>query len=1070
MRWYIAVPNKYFANRERIYTTMIQNDLLSFGALLKSFRTRRHFTQQQLAVALGMHRHAVGRWEQGDFLPASKAIVLEAAKQLHLSEQETRQLLETSLIAHAPHWLLPLPRNPFFTGREEILETLHVHLGVEQAMALTQSYALYGLGGVGKTQIALEYAYRYALEYNAVFWIGAETSETIVSGLLHIAEVLQLPGRDDKDQQRVVAAVQRWLTTHNQWLLIWDNVEDLALFRRSLPPTRQGAILITMRRQALGTLARGIDLLPMEQEDGILFLLRRTKILQPEVTSEQMCQFASQMPSSYTAAAELVTVMGGLPLALDQAGAYIEETQCGIPAYLELFRSQRVALLQQRGEELWNHPESVTTTFTLAITMAVACHPAVSDLLQVCALLQPDGIPEELFGANATYPGTALAPLTTNPLAFDHVISILLSLSLVKRQPEAHTLSIHRLMQAVQLERMSKQAQALWQRRVLHALNSVFPEVTPEVWGQCERLLPHMLACASVVSDAAEEDLIAVLRKAANYLQARAQYDQAEPLYQRAVALGEKVLEREHPDLATLLNELGTLYTAQGKYEQAKPLYQQALQIRERVFSSEHPLIADSLHEMAHLHSLQGDFQKSEVLFKQALQIWEQTFGCEHALTARVCYRLAALYLKQGRLDEAEPLYQRALQIQERILGLAHPEWATSLNGLAILYQEQGKYEQAESLFRQVQQIREQLFGPEHPQVAVPLFSLALISAQQGRLDEAESLYQRTLQIWEQALGPTHPDVASPLNGLANIYLRQEKLELAQLLGQRALQIWEQALGPTHPNVGYPLNTLATIYHKQGKLELAQPLYWRSLQIWEQAFGSEHPTTAVSLNGLANLLSLQERDEQAETFYQRALQIREQQLGHHPDTAQTLHDLALFREKQGRLSEALSLASQTLHIRSQLLGDTHSETVATQALYTQLIQKEAQALKEVAAESNTEGTPDPYNKELHIAKASLPLYTTIDPSSAENDPLQAFLAACCELHPRAWCRSADLWNAYECWVQKYQEHFPLSRRGFTAQMKAHGYRADRTESARIWRGVSIIPQAPQQNMTEHDRT
>ncbi|HEU5226567.1 MAG TPA: helix-turn-helix domain-containing protein [Ktedonobacteraceae bacterium] len=297
--------------------SLTEHDVASFGALLKTFRKRRRLTQQQLAATIGMHRSTITRWEQGDVLPESKTLVLELARHLRLDDQETRHLLEASLTALAPYWLVSLPRNPFFTGREEILEALHRQLGMDQAVALTQSSALHGLGGVGKTQTALEYVYRYALEYSAVFWIGAETEESIVSSLLHIAEVLQLPERDDEDQQRVVAAVQRWLNMHGQWLLVWDNVEDLALLDRFLPSTRSGAMLITTRRQTLGTFARGLPLLPMEQEEGMLFLLRRAKVLVPEATCEHLRRFAEQMPAEYRAAEELVTVMGGLPLALD---------------------------------------------------------------------------------------------------------------------------------------------------------------------------------------------------------------------------------------------------------------------------------------------------------------------------------------------------------------------------------------------------------------------------------------------------------------------------------------------------------------------------------------------------------------------------------------------------------------------------------------------------------------------------------------------------------------------------------------------------------------------------------
>lgn len=454
---------------------MTHGTFASFGAVLKGFRTRRKLTQQTLAEKLGVRRNTIGSWERGDFLPQSKGVVLELARHLHLDDEEIRQLLEASLIL-APYWLVPLRRNPYFTGREEILETIHMQLGFDQTVALTQSSALHGLGGIGKTQIALEYAYRHALEYSAVFWIGAETDEQIVASFLHIAETLQLPERENEDQQRIIAAVQRWLNTHSQWLLIWDNVEDLDILHRFLPCARSGAILITTRGLALGTLARGLDLLPMGHIESILFLLRRAKVLALEAINEPVRQFAEQFPVSYQAAAELVETLGGLPLALDQAGAYLEETHCGLPAYLDLFRTRQDALLQRRGEGIQDHPASVSTTFTLAITAAVGRHPAVRDLLQVCALLQPDAIPEELFRLGGTHLGPRLEAACCVPLEWDRVVGMACSYSLLLRQSEAQTLSMHRLVQAVLLGDMTEAERAQWTWRVIAALDATLSE------------------------------------------------------------------------------------------------------------------------------------------------------------------------------------------------------------------------------------------------------------------------------------------------------------------------------------------------------------------------------------------------------------------------------------------------------------------------------------------------------------------------------------------------------------------------------------------------------------------
>ncbi|HET8843692.1 MAG TPA: helix-turn-helix domain-containing protein, partial [Ktedonobacteraceae bacterium] len=487
------------------------DDLFSFGVVLKGFRVKRRLTQKQLAARLGVGRNMVGTWERGDYLPANKAQVLELARHLHLDEQEKRQLLEASLTALAPHWSVSLPRNPYFTGREKILEALHEHLKVDQATAIMHSLALRGLGGVGKTQIALEYAYRYALEYSAVFWISAETVESIVSSLLYVAETLRLPEREDKNQQRVFAAVQRWLSTHGKWLLIWDNVEDLALLDSFLPSARSGVNLLTTRHHALGIFARGLDLTPMEQSEGMLFLLRRAKALGAEATGKHVQQFARHAPPAYEAATELVTALGGLPLALDQAGAYIEETQCGFSGYLQSYEQRHSQLLDRRGA-FADHPQSVASTFSLACQQIARQNPAALELLRFCAWLSPDAIPETLFFTHPTCLGPILGPAAADPFQLDQALAVLLGLSLIHRHTETRMLSIHRLVQIVLRESMQDRERTRWLLRAVQVLARLFPEVSSEspveVWKQCEHLLPHVLTVnAALSNDPGNQDL-----------------------------------------------------------------------------------------------------------------------------------------------------------------------------------------------------------------------------------------------------------------------------------------------------------------------------------------------------------------------------------------------------------------------------------------------------------------------------------------------------------------------------------------------------------------------------------
>src|SRR6266704_1050136 len=764
--------NEEFARRRKKLTTN-SNELPSFGALLKTFRKRRHLTQQQLAEAIGMQRHAIGRWEQGDVLPASKTMVLELAKHLCLDEQETRWLLEASLTVLSPYWHVPFPRNPFFTGREEILEALHTQLGVDRTVALTQSTALHGLGGVGKTQIALEYAYRHAFEYNAVFWIEAETSESIISGLLAVAEVLQLPGRDNKDQQRVIAAVQRWLTTHSQWLFIWDNVEDLDLLNRFLPPTRTGALLITTRYQALGTLARSTDLLPMELEEGMLFLLRRARVLDTEATGEQVHQLAMKMPSQYAAAVDMVTALGGLPLALDQAGAYIEETKCGLSGYLLRYEQQRMRLLERRGGPSSDHPNSVTATFLLAIEQVEREQHGAVDVLRMCALLHAEAIPEELFMAGGAYLGSELAALAADSFQFDQTIAFLENLSLVQRQPETRTLSLHRLVQVVLKEHMPEAIRRLWVRRMLRTLSQLFPsdeKTQANYWQSCERLLPHALACLAQSEQEVGEEVLSIplLSHVATYLSDCSPYAEAEALFQRAIRRGEQVLGVDHPQVGEAICGLATLSWRQGKYGEAEPLFQRAIHLGEQALGVDHPQVATALHGLAILYAEQGKYAEAEPLHQRALHIRERALGAEHPQVAAVLHNLAVDSSEQGRYEEAQSLFQRVLQIWEQILGPEHPRVAEALQGQANLFLAQGQDEQARPLLLRALQTRERSLGPNHPKIAEPLRDLAILEQRQGKLSEAISLAERALLICSQALGDAHPQTTA----LQTLYAR----------------------------------------------------------------------------------------------------------------------------------------------------------------------------------------------------------------------------------------------------------------------------------------------------------
>jgi len=703
-------------------------------------------------------------------------------------------------------WNAP-PRNPFFTGRAAHLEAIRQAFTQSASAALTQPPAISGLGGIGKTQTAIEYAHRFRAHYAAVLWSGADSHSALLSGFAAFANLLNLPQKDDPDLSVVALAVRRWLETNSGWLLVLDNVEDLALVRQFVPVDAGGHLLITTRLRATGEYAEPVELKKMEPEEGALFLLRRAKV----IPKDQSLEAAGEADRAL--ARQISTEMDGLPLALDQAGAFIDEAPSTLAEYLALYRAEGAALRARRGKLAPDHP-SVTITFSLAFSRVAEANPVAAELVRGCAFLAPDAIPEEIFIQGGSAWGPPIAELVAKPLAWVEAIEEAGRFALIRRDAENQSLHIHRLVQSVVKDGMNAETRRRWAERAVKALDEVFPEPVFQHWPQYQRLLPHARMAAHLVEDCGLGSPVAgrLLNHSGCYLVDRAQYAEAEPLYRRALAICEKALGPQHPDTATCLNNLAVLYRKQGRYPEADPLYRRALAISEEALGPEHPDTANSLNN------------------------------------------LAALYDDQGRSSEAEPLYRRALAIRERALGPQHPDTATSLNDLALFYHNQGRYPEAEPLYRRALAIRETALGPEHPDTAGSLNNLAGLFDNQGRYSEAEPLYRRTLAVYEKALGPEHPHTACSLNNLAALYRNQGRYPEAEPLYRRALAIYETVLGPEHPDTAGSLNNLATLYYYQGRYSEAEPLYRRALAIRETALGPEHPNTANTIRNYADLL------------------------------------------------------------------------------------------------------------------------------------------------------------------------------------------------------------------------
>jgi tetratricopeptide (TPR) repeat protein/transcriptional regulator with XRE-family HTH domain len=845
----------------------------SAPSLLKRERERRAWTQSDIAERIGTTQINVSRWENGATIPSphfrqklaelfGKSIeeldlLLKNVETKNSEEhaEETTTTLDTSdahsISPAAPLWNVPYRRNPFFTGREEALAHLYNTLKDTKRRALP--LAISGLGGIGKTQIAIEYAYRYSQDYSYIFWINATTHDTLNADFVTLATLLDLPEQNEQDQGTVIRAVKRWQANHTNWLLILDNVDNLAMIVSVLPTHGTGEVLLTTRLQALGTVAQCIEIENMSLDEGVKFLLCRIKAMIPGTSLDPILE------ESRLLAEKIVSTLDGLPLALDQAGAYIEETHCGLAQYLNLYATYRKELLLQRGRFPIDHPDSVAATWSISFQQVEQASPPAADLLRVLAFLDPEAIPEEIIIQGAEELSSTLAEMAKNPLQTNTTIGLLLRYSVIRRTSATKFLSIHRLVQAVLRDGMERETQYIWAERTIRAVIRVFPYVDPQTWQlqtwqtqtleKYQRYLPHVQTCALFSQEyaLAFPEVACLFHEAASYLTAHARYEEAEFLLLRTLEIRQESLKVSHPDITRTLNDLGELYLNWGKYEQSKHYLQEALEMHQQELGKEHPDIAQIYYNLASLHRSQGAYDTAEPFYLQALRLRKEKLGTDHPLVAQSYYGLARLYFSQKKYPQAEEFCKEALHIRERHFGENHRVLASTLSVLARIYQEQNQFELARKINMQALHIREQISGKNHPHIAVILNSLVEIyHIEDGNYQDAEPLIARALKIHEEALGSEHPYIAYSLSNKAENFFLQKNYDQAEAYYKKALSIRKQHLGPDHPHTATTYCKLAQLYSVLERYEEAEVLYRKALFIQKDAFGPNHDTVITT--------------------------------------------------------------------------------------------------------------------------------------------------------------------------------------------------------------------------------
>jgi tetratricopeptide (TPR) repeat protein len=646
-------------------------------------------------------------------------------------------------------WNVPLQRNPNFTSREEILTELREQFGA------SAKQIIHGLGGVGKSQIVAEFCYRNAASYGVVWWLRAEEESSLIAGFTALAKALELPQSKAQEQEIVIQAVRQWLDRHGDWLLIFDNARDAESLRGYLPQGASGHALMTSRNPDWRHVGTSQEIVKWLRPDSVAFLQKRTGKDDP------------------AAADGIADELGDLPLALEQAGAYICQKQKSLAEYLADFQQFRTELWK-REKKPSDYPDTVATTWLMAFE-AIEDVPLAKELLLLSSVVAPDNIPKSLVKRALEYAaGQDGEPAAISNFDLDDARGALCSYSLLSADTD--TFSIHRLVQTVAQDRTDEDEIARYRAIMLNVLSEQFPREgynNPAFWPECEQLLAHAEKIAEEGKPMVETATL--LNSMGSYYHGRTFYAKAEPLYRRSLQIREDFLGSGNPDVATNLNNLASLLKDQGKYGEAEPLHRRALKIREEQLGGGHPDVAQSLNNLASLLQDQGKYGEAEPLYRRSLKIREGHFGNEHPDVAGGLNNLAGLLRAQGMYAEAEPLYRRSLTIWEDQLGSEHPVVAISLNNFALLLYAQGKYTEAEPLYRRSMKIWEEQLGGEHPNVAASLNNLGGLLKEQGKYAEAEALFERAVQICENVLGESHPNTITAKENLAVLWKDMSK-------------------------------------------------------------------------------------------------------------------------------------------------------------------------------------------------------------------------------------------------------------------------------------------------------
>lgn len=819
------------------------------------------------------------------------------------------------------YWSVP-QRNPSFTGRAKVLDDLREQLVGGPTAVLPTPQTLYGLGGVGKTQVALEYAHRFMSHYDLVWWIDAEQAESVVLSLAELADRLGLRVGESVNEAAESAreALRRGAPT-SRWLLIFDNADEPSEVRRYFPGG-SGHILITSRNQGWSGQAGVLGVDVFTRGESIDHLRRRVRGL----TRQDADRVAE--------------AVGDLPLAVEVAAAWLETTRTPVDTYVAQLQAEATKALAA-GETPVDYPTPVGATWNVSITRLREQSPAAVRLLQLCAFFAPEPISLTLFYNEQMT--RALAPYDdelTDSFMLGKVIQAVSRYALAKTDAASNSFQVHRLVQAVVRSGMTEVERQDAMHDVHRILVSARPSLgdtdDPGNWPAFEKIWPHLTP--SRAQDCDERETRELLIDRVRYLWKRVDLDRAMTLartldatWTARYAAEANNAERRflRRQMLSLNFQLANVLRSQGAYSEALELDRATLAGQKELLGDHNAftlMTAGSLG--ADLRNL-GRFQEALILDIDTYNQFRDLFGDDNPRTLSVANNLAIDHRLVGNSQLARDLDQETFDRRAAVLGPRHPYTLSSKSNLARDLREMGDYKGSVELLREVTEVLDEILQPDAPENLRNAKSLAVSLRRAGEVREARRLTEQTYERYVDRYGPDNADALACRLNLAADHSAAGDKETARDIAAAAYDGYRRLHGDQHPFTAVCQNNLAIYLRGSGDIAGAIRHNEEAVAGLAHSLAPDHPYTLNATINLANAYADDHQLGRAEELGRSAYAGLHNRYGPgHPDAVVCWLNLAITLRTSGRQEEAEALRRQSISALIELFGDDHPTIVS----------------------------------------------------------------------------------------------------------------------------------------------